>query len=79
MRLSFDRGARIGVRLRGRARSIDEAAAIAVPDINLCTGSGARILRVSKPRHRSEVAIPAVVDELSRRNGVAGVERRSLG
>jgi len=53
-----------------------EAAAITVLDINLRTSSGARTLtlRVSKPRRRSEAAIPAVVDGLSRRNGVAGVD-----
>lgn len=57
-----------------------EAAAITVRDIDLRTGSGARTLtlRVSKPRHRSEASIPAVVDELNRRNGVAGVDWRSL-
>ena len=57
-----------------------EAAAITVLDINLRTRSGTRTLtlRVSKPRRRSEAAILAVVEGLSRRNGVAGVDWRSL-
>lgn len=57
-----------------------EAAAITVHDVNLRSHSGTRtlILSVSKPRRRSEAAIPAVVDELSRRNGVAGLDWRCL-
>ena len=57
------------------------AAAITVRDSNLRSGSGARTptLRVSKPRHRSEAAIPALVDELSRRNGAAGARNRLAG
>jgi len=57
-----------------------EAAAITVRDINLRTRAGTRTvtLRVSKPRLRSEAAIPPVVDELSRRNGVADVDWRCL-
>jgi putative Mg2+ transporter-C (MgtC) family protein len=57
-----------------------EAAAITVRDINLRSRPGARTLtlRVCKPRRRSEAAIPAVVDELSRRSGVVGLEWRCL-
>jgi hypothetical protein len=57
-----------------------EAAAITVRDINLRSHSGARTLtlNVSKPRRRSEAAIPAAVDELSRRSGVVGLEWRCL-
>jgi hypothetical protein len=57
-----------------------EAAVITVRDINLRTRSGTRtlILRASKPRLRSEATIPPVVDELSRRNGIAGVDWRCL-
>ena len=64
----------------GPSESEIQAAAITVLDINLRTSSGARTLtlRVSKPRRRSEAAIPAVVDGLSRRNGVAGVDWRCL-
>jgi hypothetical protein len=42
--------------------------------------SGARtlILSVSRPRRRSEADIPAAVDELSRRTGVAELEWRCL-
>ena len=57
-----------------------ETAAITVLGINLQSRPGARTLtlRVSKPRRRSEAAIPAVVDELNRRSGVAGLEWRCL-
>ena len=57
-----------------------EAAAITVRDIDLRSQSGARTLTlsVSKPRRRSEAAIPAVVDELSRRSGVVALEWRCL-
>jgi putative Mg2+ transporter-C (MgtC) family protein len=57
-----------------------KAAAITVRDINLRSHPGARTLtlRVCKPRRRSEAAIPAVVDELSRRSGVIGLEWRCL-
>jgi putative Mg2+ transporter-C (MgtC) family protein len=57
-----------------------EAAAITVLDINLRSRPGGRTLtlRVSKPRRRSDAAIPAVVDELSRRSGVARLEWRCL-
>jgi hypothetical protein len=71
--LSRDRGARIGERQL-------EAAAITVRDINLRSRSGTRTLtlRVSKPRRQSEAAIPPVVGELSRLNGVAGLDWRCL-
>jgi putative Mg2+ transporter-C (MgtC) family protein len=57
-----------------------EAAAITIREINLRSRSGARTLTltVTKPRRRSEAAIPAIVDELSRRRGVAGLEWRCL-
>jgi hypothetical protein len=57
-----------------------EAAAITIREINLRSRSGARTLTltVTKPRRRSEAAIPAIVDELSRRSGVAGLEWRCL-
>lgn len=57
-----------------------EAAAISVRDISLQSGSGIRTLtlNVSKPRRRSEAAIPAVLKELSRQAGVSAVEWRCL-
>ena len=52
------------------------AASITVRDISLRSGSGVRTLtlNVSKPRRRSEAAIPAAVNDLSRQAGVTGVE-----
>lgn len=57
-----------------------EAAAITIREINLRSRSGARTLTlaVTKPRRRSEAAIPAIVDELSRRSGVVDLEWRYL-
>lgn len=57
-----------------------EAAAISVRDISLQSGSGIRTLtlNVSKPRRRSEAAVPAVLKELSRQAGVSAVEWRCL-
>jgi putative Mg2+ transporter-C (MgtC) family protein len=57
-----------------------EAAAIAVRDISLQSGSGNRTLtfNVIRSRHQSDTAVPAVVDELSRRSGTAALEWRSL-
>jgi lambda repressor-like predicted transcriptional regulator len=57
-----------------------EAAAITVRNISLQTGSGIRTLtlNVSKPRRRSEAAIPAVLKELSRQAGVSAIEWRSF-
>lgn len=57
-----------------------EAAAITVRDINLRSRSGARtlIFSVSRPRRLFEAEVPAAVDELSRRAGVAELEWRCL-
>jgi putative Mg2+ transporter-C (MgtC) family protein len=56
-----------------------ETAAITVRNISLRSGSGIRVLtlNVSRPRHRSEAMIPAVLNELSRQAGVTGIEWRS--
>jgi hypothetical protein len=57
-----------------------EAAAIAVRDISLQSGSGNRTLtfNVIRSRRRSDTAVPAVVDELSRWTGTAALEWRSF-
>jgi putative Mg2+ transporter-C (MgtC) family protein len=57
-----------------------EAAAITVRYIDLHSRAGARTLTLSvtKLRRRSEAVIPTVVDELSRRGGVVGLEWRCL-
>jgi secreted protein with Ig-like and vWFA domain len=57
-----------------------EATAITVRGIDLHSRAGARTLTLSvtKLRRRSEAAIPTVVDELSRRSGVVGLEWRCL-
>ena len=57
-----------------------EAAAIAVRDVRLQSGSGKRTLTfdVIQCRRRSDTAVPAVVDKLSRQTGTAALEWRSL-
>jgi uncharacterized membrane protein YhiD involved in acid resistance len=57
-----------------------EAAAITVRDISLRSGSGMRTLtlNVSRPRRRSEAALPDVLEELSRQTGVAALEWHCL-
>jgi putative Mg2+ transporter-C (MgtC) family protein len=57
-----------------------EAAAIQVRDISLRSGSGLRTLtiNVSRPRRRSEAALPEVLEELSRQTGVTALEWHCL-
>jgi putative Mg2+ transporter-C (MgtC) family protein len=57
-----------------------EAAAISVRDINFRSGSGVRTLTfsVSQSRRRSDRAVPAVINELTRRGGVLALEWRWL-
>jgi putative Mg2+ transporter-C (MgtC) family protein len=57
-----------------------QAAALTVREIGLESGAGTRVytLNVSKARRPSEAAIPAVIEELSRRKGVVRLEWRCL-
>jgi putative Mg2+ transporter-C (MgtC) family protein len=56
------------------------AAAISVRKISVRCGSGVRTLtlNVSQSRRRSEPAVPAIVEELTRRDGVVALEWRHL-
>jgi putative Mg2+ transporter-C (MgtC) family protein len=56
------------------------AAAITVRKISVRSGSGVRTLtlNVSQSRRRSEPAVPAIIEELTRRSGVIALEWRYL-
>jgi hypothetical protein len=56
------------------------AAAISVRKISVRRGSGVRTLtlNVSQSRRRSEPAVPAIVEELTRRDGVVALQWRHL-
>jgi hypothetical protein len=56
------------------------AAAIIVRKISVRSGSGVRTLtlNVSQSRRRSEPAVPAIIEELTRRSGVIALEWRYL-
>ncbi len=57
-----------------------EAAAITVREVSFRSETGVRTLtlNVSQARRRSEPALPAVINELTRRNGVVALEYRCL-